>query len=192
MANQDAAFGFKPTRHLTGGQIRTEEYAIAANHGTSIFNGQVVEAVATGGIEQAAAGDTQQLGVFGGCFFTDPSTSKPTFKAFYPASTNASDIVATVFADPFIVFEVQHDSDGGTAGTSAMNNSAFDFVGTSGSTISGQSTSELDTSTSGTSGGFKQIGISKDPENSDEASANANAYVVFNTGEHVFKLTTGV
>ena len=192
MANQDAAFGFKPTRHLTGGQIRTEEYAIAANHGTSIFNGQVVEAVAAGGIEQAAAGDTQQLGVFGGCFFTDPSTSKPTFKAFYPASTNASDIVATVFADPFIVFEVQHDSDGGTAGTSAMNNSAFDFVGTSGSTISGQSTSELDTSSSGTSGGFKQIGISKDPENSDESSANANAYVVFNTGEHVFKLTTGV
>ena len=192
MANQDAAFGFKPTRHLKGGQIRTEEYAIAANHGTSIFNGQVVEAVAAGGIEQAAAGDTQQLGVFGGCFFTDPSTSKPTFKAFYPASTNASDIVATVFADPFIVFEVQHDSDGGTAGTSAMNNSAFDFVGTSGSTLSGQSTSELDTSSSGTSGGFKQIGISKDPENSDESSANANAYVVFNTGEHVFKLTTGV
>ena len=40
MANQDAAFGFKPTRHLTGGKIRSEEYAIAANHGTSIFNGQ--------------------------------------------------------------------------------------------------------------------------------------------------------
>ena len=92
MANKDAAFGFKPTRHLTGGKIRAEEYTIAANHGTSIFNGQVVEAVAGGGIEQAAAGDTQQLGVFGGCFFTDPSTSKPTFKAFYPASTNASDI----------------------------------------------------------------------------------------------------
>ena len=188
MANKDAAFGFKPTRHLTGGQIRTEEYAIAANHGTSIFNGQVVEAVAAGGIEQAAAGDTQQIGVFGGCFFTDPSTSKPTFKAFYPASTNASDIVASVFADPFIVFEAQHDG----TGTAAMNNSAIDFVGTSGSTLSGQSSSEIDTSTSGTSGGFKQIGISKDPENSDTSSANANAYVVFNTGEHVFKLTTGV
>ena len=188
MANKDAAFGFKPTRHLTGGQIRTEEYAIAANHGTSIFNGQVVEAVAAGGIEQAAAGDTQQLGVFGGCFFTDPSTSKPTFKAFYPASTNASDIVASVFADPFIVFEAQHDG----TGTAAMNNSAIDFTGTSGSTLSGQSTSELDTSESGTSGNFKQIGISKDPENSDTSSANANAYCVINTGEHIFKLTTGV
>ena len=188
MANQDAPFGFKPTRHLTGGQIRTEEYAIAANHGTSIFNGQVVEAVAGGGIEQAAAGDTQQIGVFGGCFFTDPSTSKPTFKAFYPASTNASDIVASVFADPFIVFEAQHDG----TGTAAMNNSAIDFTGTSGSTLSGQSTSELDTSESGTSGNFKQIGISKDPENSDTSSANANAYCVINTGEHIFKLTTGV
>jgi len=188
MANQDAPFGFKPTRHLTGGQIRTEEYAIAANHGTSIFNGQVVEAVAAGGIEQAAAGDTQQIGVFGGCFFTDPSTSKPTFKAFYPASTNASDIVASVFADPFIVFEAQHDG----TGTAAMNNSAIDFTGTSGSTLSGQSTSELDTSESGTSGNFKQIGISKDPENSDTSSANANAYCVINTGEHIFKLTTGV
>ena len=188
MANQDAAFGFKPTRHLTGGQIRTEEYAIAANHGTSIFNGQVVEAVAAGGIEQAAAGDTQIAGVFGGCFFTDPSTSKPTFKAFYPASTNASDIVASVFADPFIVFEAQHDE----TGTAAMNHSAMDFVGVGGSTITGQSTSELDTSTSGTGAGLKQIGISKDPDNSDTSSANANAYCVFNTGEHVFKLTTAV
>jgi hypothetical protein len=188
MANKDAAFGFRPTRSLVGGELRTEEYAIAANHGTSIFTGQVVEAVAGGGIEQAAAGDTQQIGVFGGCFFTDPSTSKPTFKAFYPASTNASDIKATVHVDPFTVFEAQHDG----TGTAAMNNSAFDFVGTSGSTITGQSTSEIDTSTSGTSGGFKQIGISTDPDNSDTGSANANAYVVFNTGEHVFKLTTGV
>ena len=188
MANKDAAFGFKPTRHLTGGKIRAEEYTIAANHGTSIFNGQVVEAVAGGGIEQAAAGDTQIAGVFGGCFFTDPTSSKPTFKAFYPASTNASDIVATVYADPFIVFEAQHDG----TGTAAMNNSCLDFVGTSGSTLSGQSTSELDTSESGTSGNFKQIGISKDPENSDTSSANANAYCVINTGEHIFKLTTGV
>ncbi len=37
MANQDAAFGFRPTRSLTGGQIRTEEYAIAANYGTAYF-----------------------------------------------------------------------------------------------------------------------------------------------------------
>ena len=186
MANKDAAFGFRPTRHLSG-EISAEEYAIANNASASIFGGQVVEAVAGGGIEAAAAGDTQQLGVFGGCFFTDPTTSKPTFKASY-TQVAAADIVATVYADPNIVFEAQHDG----TGTAAMNNSAFDFTGVAGSAITGQSTSEIDTSTSGTSGGFKQIGISKDPDNSDEATANANAYVVFNTGEHVFKLTTGV
>ena len=188
MANKDAAFGFKPTRHLTGGLIRTEEYAIAANYGSAIYTGQVVEAVAGGGIEAAAAGDTQQAGVFGGVFYTDPDTSKPTFKPFYKASTNASDLKATVYADPYIVYEAQHDG----TGTAAMNNSAFDFVGVGGNTTTGQSTSELDTSESGTSGGFKQIGISTDPDNSDTSSANANAYVVFNTGEHIFKLTTGV
>ena len=187
MANQDAAFGFKPTRSLVGGQIQTEEFAIANNYSGSIYTGQVVEAVAAGGIEAAAAGDTQQLGVFGGVFYTDPTTSKPTWKAYY-SQVAAADIVASVYADPYIVFEAQHDG----TGTAAMNHSAMDFVGVGGSTVNGQSTSELDTSTSGTGAGIKQIGISKDPENSDTASANVNAYVVFNTGEHVFKLTTGI
>ena len=85
MANQDAAFGFRPTRHLTGGQVRAEEANIAANYGTDIFTGQVVEAVTAGGIEAAAAGDVQQAGVFGGVFYTDPTTSKPTWSAYYPA-----------------------------------------------------------------------------------------------------------
>ena len=188
MANQDAAFGFRPTRHLTGGQVRAEEYAIANNYGTDIFTGQVVEAVAAGGIEAAAAGDTQVAGVFGGVFYTDPTTSKPTWKAYYPASTAAADIVATVYADPYIVYEAQHDG----TGTAAMNNSGMDFVGVAGSTTTGQSTSELDTSDSGTGGNFKQIGISTDPDNSDTGSANANAYCVANTGLHIFKLTTAV
>jgi len=177
MANQDAAFGFRPARNLTGGQIRTEEYAIANNYGSSIFTGQIVEAVAAGGIEAAAAGDTQQLGTFAGVFYTDPTTSKPTWKAYYPASTAAADIVASVVADPYVVFEAQHDG----TGTAAMNSSDFDFTGVGGSTLSGQSTSEIDTSTTGTAGGLKQLGISKDPSNNDTSTANANAYVVINT-----------
>ena len=187
MANKDGAFGFRPVRHLTGGEIRANEYTIAANYGTDIFHGQCVKAVTAGGIEAAAAGNVI-LGVFGGCFFTDPTTSKPTFSNNYPASTNASDLKASVYADPYIVYEAQHDA----TGTAAMNNSCMDFVGTSGSTTSGQSTSELDTSDSGTGGNFKQIGISTDPDNSDTGSANVNAYCVFATGLHIFKLTTGV
>ena len=187
MANVDGAFGFRPVRHMSG-NVQTEEFKIAANYGTAIYTGQTVEAVAGGGVEAAAAGDTQQAGVFGGVSYTDPTTSKPTWSAYYPASTNASDLKASVYLDPNIIFEVQHDG----TGTAAMNNSGFDFVGVGGSTISGQSTQELDTSTSGTSGGFKQIGISEDPDNQDTSADNCNAYVVFNTGEHIMKLTTGV
>jgi|TARA_R100001132_G_scaffold21456_1_gene19183 hypothetical protein len=187
MANKDAAFGFRPVRHLSGGEIRTNEYKIAANYDTSIFQGSPVLAVTAGGIEVAAAGNVV-LGVFGGCFFTDPTTSKPTFSNHYPASTNASDIVAFVYDDPRIVFEVQHDG----TGTAAMNFGGFDLVGTSGSTTTGRSSGELDTSSVTTSGQFKQIGISKDPNNSDTSTANANAYVVPNTGEHSYLLTTAL
>ncbi len=98
MANKDAAFGFRPVRHLTGGDLQANEYTIAANYNTDIFHGQCVKAVTAGGIEAAAAGNVI-LGVFGGCFFTDPTTSKPTFSNNYPASTNASDIVALVYDD---------------------------------------------------------------------------------------------
>jgi hypothetical protein len=136
MANKDAAFGFRPVRHLTGGEIRANEYTIAANYGTDIFQGQCVIAVTAGGIEAAAAGNVI-LGVFGG---------------------NASDIVALVYDDPRIVFEVQHDG----TGTAAMNFAGFDFTGTAGSSATGRSTQELDTTTAGTSGQFKQIGISPD------------------------------
>jgi hypothetical protein len=187
MANQDAAFGFRPVRHLSGGELRTNEYKIANNYGTAIYQGSPVLAVAAGGIESCAAGNVV-LGVFAGCFFTDPTTSKPTFSNYYPASTAADDIVAYVYDDPRIVFEAQHDE----TGTAAMNFSGFDLVGVSGSTTTGRSSSELDTSSSTTSGQFKQIGISKDPSNSDVATANCNAYVVPNTGEHTHLLTTAI
>ena len=91
--------------------------------------------------------------------------------------------------DPNIVFEAQHDE----TGTAAHNFATGNFVGTSGSTATGQSTQELDTSSFGTTAsGLKQIGISKDPDNSDTSSANANAYAVFGTGENVFTFATGI
>jgi hypothetical protein len=189
MANQDAAFGFRPVRSLTGGQIRTEEANIAANYGTAIYTGQVVEAVTAGGVEAATVGDVQQAGVFAGVFYTDPTTSKPTWSAYYPASTNASDLKASIYMDPTIVYEAQHDG----TGTAAMNFASGNFVGTSGSTITGQSTQELDTDTFGTTAeGLKQVGISVDPDNSDTSEANCNAYAVFNQEEHVFTFKTGI
>ena len=191
MANQDAAFGFRPVRHLSGGTLRTEEYLIASGYTGVIYTGSPVAGVAGGQVELGAVGAVQMLGAFNGCFYTDPTTNKPTWKAYYPGSITASDIVANVYADPQIIFEGQHDD---TATVANNNNANHDHVGTGGSTINGQSSAEIDSTTYTTTatGTFTQIGTSKDPDNQDLTAANSNAYVVANTGEHKYNLITGL
>tara|TARA_R100001126_G_C4881234_1_gene179245 strand:- start:1029 stop:1613 length:585 start_codon:yes stop_codon:yes gene_type:complete len=180
MANKDASFGLKPVKMMggspySGGQSR---YRIAANYGTSIFQGDLVMQVTGGGIEIHADGGTVPIvGVFNGCMYTDPTTSEQVFSNFYPASTNASDIIAFVHDDPNTVFEIQADDTFPVA--DLFGN--FDIVYTnSGSTTTGISGAELDVTTGATTTNLplKAIDISQDPENSDVGSANTNVLVV--------------
>jgi hypothetical protein len=180
MANKDASFGLKPVKMMggspySGGQSR---YRIAANYGTNIFQGDLVMQVTGGGIEIHADGGTVPIvGVFNGCMFTDPTTSEQKFSNYYPASTNASDIIAFVHDDPNTVFEIQADDTFPVA--DLFGN--FDIVYTnSGSTSTGISGAELDVTTGATTTNLplKAIDISQDPDNSDVASANTNVLVV--------------
>ena len=180
MANKDAAFGMKPVRMIgggayTGGQSR---YRIAANYGTSIFQGDMVAQVTGGGIEVHADGGTVPIvGVFNGCRFTDPTSGKETFSNFYPASTNASDIEAFIIDDPNVIYEIQCDATFPIADLFVN----FDIVYTSsGSTVTGISGAELDVTTGATTAGLpiKAIDISQDPENSDVGSDATNVQVV--------------
>ena len=186
MANQDAAFGLRPIRRIggtpyTGGQNR---YRIAANYGTAIFQGDMVMQVTGGTVEIHADGGTVPIvGVFNGCQFTDPTTGEQKFSNFYPASTNASDIIAFIIDDPMVVFEVQADA----AFPIADLFGNFDIVyTTAGSTTTGISGSELKVSDGGTATtlSLKAIDISQDPENSDVGSANTNVKVVIQN--HIF------
>ena len=112
MANKDAAFGMKPVRMIggapySGGQSR---YRIAANYGTSIFQGDMVAQVTGGTVEVHADGGTVPVvGVFNGVQYTDPTSGDQVFSNYYPASTNASDIIAFIIDDPDVVYEVQAD-----------------------------------------------------------------------------------
>ena len=186
MANKDAAFGMVPSRMIggspyTGGQSR---YRIAANYGTSIVQGDIVAQVTGGGVEVHAHGGTVPIvGVFNGCMYTDPTTSEQKFSNYYPASTNASDIIAFVIDDPNVVFEIQADDTFPVA--DLFGN--FDIVYTSsGSTVTGISGAELDVATGATTTSLplKAIDISGDPENSDVATANTNVLVVIQN--HIF------
>ena len=186
MANKDAAFGMRPVKMIggapyTGGQSR---YRIAANYDTAIFQGDMVAQVTGGGIEVHADGGTVPIvGVFNGCQYTDPTTGEQKFSNFYPASTNASDIIAFVIDDPMVVFEIQCNA----AIPVADLFGNFDIVYTSaGSTTTGISGAELNVSDGATTAtlSLKCIDISEDPENSDVSSDATNVLVVIQN--HIF------
>ena len=186
MANQDAAFGMRPVGRIggmpfTGGQSR---YRIAADYGTSIFQGDMVAQVTGGRVEVHADGGTVPIvGVFNGCSYTDPTTKEQKFSNFYPASTNASDIIAFIIDDPMVIFEVQCNAAFPVA--DLLGN--FDIVYTSaGSTTTGISGAELNVSDGNTTATLplKAIDISQDPENSDVSSDATNVHVVIQN--HIF------
>ena len=180
MANKDAAFGMKPVRMIGGAPYSggTSRYRILADYGTSIFQGDMVAQVTGGTVEVHADGGTVPIvGVFNGCQYTDPTSGEQVFSNYYPASTDASDIIAFIIDDPNVVYEVQADDTFPVA--DLFGN--FDIVYTSaGSTKTGISGAELDVTTGATATTLpiKAIDISQDPNNDDVASANTNVLVV--------------
>ena len=185
--NQDAPFGLKPIGKV--GQNRDNqglsEYDISAS-ASAIYFQDPVESLAAGTIGVAAATDTL-LGSLGGVFFTDASTSKPTFANHLDASNTATDIKGFVSDDPYERFEIQ--SDGATAAADVGLNA--DIVYAAGSSPDYVSGVQLDFSDQKTATAqLRIIGISKDPDNNEAGSANVNLVTIIN--EHQLKGTTGV
>jgi len=187
MANIDAPFGLKPIGKV--GQNRDaqglSEYSIAAS-ADAIYFQDPVELAATGTITVAAASDAL-LGSLNGVFFTDATTSKPTYANHLNASNTATDIVGFVSDDPYERFEIQ--SDGATAAADVGLNA--DIVYAAGSSPDYVSQVELDFSDQKTgTAQLRIIGISKDPDNNEAGSANVNLVTIIN--EHQLKATTGI
>ena len=189
MANKDAAFGLKAIGKV--GQNRDNqglsEYSIAAS-ATAIYQWDPVKMLATGTIGVAAAGNVL-LGAMNGVFYTDASTSKPTWANHLAASNTATDIVGFVADDPYERFEIQSNNSGASEQTDVGNVADIEY--TAGSSPNYVSKVELDNGDLATSDGqLKIIGVSKDPENNDLGSANVNWVVTIN--EHFLKQEAGV
>ena len=186
MANKDAAFGLKPVGKV--GQNRDNqglsEYDIAAS-ATAIYQNDPVEMLDTGTIGVAAATDVL-LGSLTGVFFTDSSTSKPTFANHLEASNAATDIVGFISDDPYERFEIQ------SAGTVAQTNigNCADIAYTAGSSPNYVSKVEISGTMAASAAQLKIIGVSKDPDNNELGAANANVIVTIN--EHFLKQTAGI
>jgi len=183
MANLDKAFGLRPIGNLSGtGSQKQYGYEIADNQGGTIFQGDLV-ALSAGFITRfLPATHTAAVGVFNGCEYTDPTTGKPTFSNFYPGSVNITTgkISANVIDDPSQLFLVQVDA-GFVAADVGKN---ADVIGTGGSTTTGVSTMELNSSTLATTAALnlKVVGLYNVPGN----DFGTNAVVVVKINEHVY------
>jgi len=192
MANQQGNFGFRPVLMMGSayqGQGQ-QQMTIASNETNSIFMGDPVVLNANGSISRGDSKGAELVGVFNGCFYTDPTSQKPTFSNHYPGGIVASDIVANVISDPNVVFEVKvDDANGGRAQVGSTANIATYAAGSTKSGISGVSLDGGSFATSNASN-FAVYDLSTDPDNSDYTVANANILVRIN--KHQYTDTTGV
>jgi|TARA_A100000172_G_scaffold2760_1_gene1777 hypothetical protein len=191
MANVSEKFGLRPYRKLDGTPLvgAQNRYTIASGHTTAIYQGDMVIPLAAGNIDRHTAGNaTAVVGVFNGCFYTDPTTQKPTYRNYYPGSIAASDITAFVVDDPDAVFLVDADAAFTRAGLFAN----YSVTNTTGVTQTGLSKVQLDVSTAATANTFvvQAIDISQDPDNSDTSTSNANILVRINN--HFYRSGVGV
>jgi hypothetical protein len=197
MANRNTqGFGLIPAGTLgatpsTGGQ---NKYKINSGYATSLYLGQPVQYDTAGGantdpgyvINGQDAITRPTIGVFNGCFYTDATTNKPTFSSYFPRTTapaNSEDIDAFIIDNPFQQYNVQLDTRlaatailaqaemGSTFGLTVSANGAGSAG--SGSTISGQSNSQLTVGTgaTGIQNQWRLLRSAEDPENEDLITA---------------------
>jgi hypothetical protein len=105
-----APYGLKPI-NLIGGQVfagSTRDYPIPYDYQTPIFYGDFV-GLTRGGIQRLSvttAGASGLVGIFLGCYYTNPVTKQKTYSQYWPGSVAAGDATAIVCDDPDTVFKV--------------------------------------------------------------------------------------
>jgi len=183
MANIDKAFGLRPIGNLSAtGAQKQYGYEIADNQAGTIFQGDLVVLTAGFISRFLPASHTAAVGVFNGCNYIDPTTGKPTFRNNYPGSVNITSgkIIADVIDDPSQLFLIQCDA---SIAAADIGKNA-DVIGTGGSTTTGVSTMELNSSTLATTAALnlKTVGLYNVPSN----EFGTNAVVVVKINEHVY------
>ena len=111
MAATATPYGLRPVG-LLGGRVYNQAMRlipIATTYGTLIGMGDVVK-IAAGTINKdTGTTSATPVGIFMGCYYTDPNSKQPSYHQSWPASTAATDAVAYVVDDPDVVFQIQAD-----------------------------------------------------------------------------------
>jgi methylglyoxal synthase len=184
--------------NLIGGQVfasATRQIPIATNSSTAIYFGDVVKLNSSGTLDKdVGTSSATPVGVFLGCSYTDPTFGK-TFRQYYAATTNITDIVAFVQDDPDALFKVAVVSTGTTISyvTRANVGENAVLVQTAGSTITGDSKVAI-SSTTGTTSTFpiRIIDVIAETSPAGFPASFSEVVVKWNQGMHPYLNPTGV
>lgn len=190
MANSDIAFGLKPVRYASGAPYNgaANRYYVPSSDGTALFIGDPViiagsaDSDGVASVTRATAGSGAYiLGVVVGV--EAETNDSLTYRA---ASTERYVFVAD---DPNLIFEIQEDADGGALAATDVGLNA-DIIIAAGSTTTGLSGVELDSSTAATTNTL-QLRIEGFAQRADN-EIGANAKMECSINLHQRRNTTGV
>lgn len=206
MASTATPYGLKPVKRADGLPYAgaTSQYLIdPAGEATNLFYGQVVHIGADGyiALSTATGADattnalptgttlTGSLGVFVGCEYVN-AQGQLTFSQYYPSgyvAPTGTSIKAYVVDDPNVLFQAQLD---GTIDQSDIGANTFFAAAQStstGSTVTGNSTSALESTTVTTTAAFRIVAAV-----SPISDAYPDVLVKFNPGYHSLTNAVGL
>ena len=177
-----APYGYKPVNLIGGQQFAgsTRMLPISYNYGTAIYYGDPVTLSATAGVTNGTVilptlpvNTTNTIvGIFLGCYYTNPTTKQRQYSQYYPGNITAGDITALVGDDPDLILRtsVATATNALTIGSASQLLLGKNMIGNSGATIigsavTGNSTNGVVTDTAtAANAGFRVIQLVPDTQ----------------------------
>lgn len=199
MANANTPKGLIPYRYVSGAPYNgaANVYFVPAAYATALYIGDPVKAT---GASDANGIPVVQIGTAAGGAYTlgaivsivaAGSPQVPILQnnpVYHPASTGQYVLVAD---DPNLLFMIQEDSVGGSIATATAGTKNADLIAGTGSTVTGYSGWQLDSSTIATTATL-QLRIVQALQQVDNEIASANAKWLVKINLHALNNTTGV
>lgn len=191
MANPNTPIGMRPVRHRNGAPYNgaANRYFVPASDGTALFLGDPViiagsaDADGIPTVTRATAAGGNYL--LGSVVAVEPVTRDSTT---YRAASEARYV--WVADDPDLIFEMQEDAVGGALAVADVGLNA-DLIAGTGSTVTGLSAFQLDTSTKATTNTL-QLRIMGFSQSVNNEVGNANAKVLVAINLHTLRNLTGI
>jgi hypothetical protein len=168
-----AAYGYKPV-NLIGGQVfagSTRNLPVQYNYGTAMFYGDLVT-LSAGYVVIATypvSTTNTTVGVFLGCYYTNPTTKQRQYAQYYPGNVLAGDITAIIGDDPDQVIRCAVTT---AAGATTIGSASSILVGANmaGNTLTGSASTGngagavVNASATTSGGGFRVLNLVPDTQ----------------------------